>query len=491
MSLSNQRKNQHLMWRAGFGPSAAQLAELSAITPQQLYAALARASQKMPRRIHVVDDYLQGLLVGLGEAGREQRQIRELSGDDRKKIQKHNRQGIRNLNLLWMREMVSSQAQLREKMALFWHGHFACRNLNLFYQQGLLDIIRRHALGNFGTLLKEVSRSAAMLNFLNNQQNRKNHPNENFAREVMELFTLGRGHYTEQDVKEAARAFTGWAANPDGSFSFRWHQHDFGSKTVLGRTGNFDGGEVLDILLEQKQTARFIARKLWHFFVSETIDAERLEWLSDRFYQSGYDLSSFLSDLFTSDWFYATDHMGVQIKSPMELLVGIQRILPMKLRNQDMLLLLQRLLGQVLFSPPNVAGWPGGRNWIDSSTLLMRMRIPRLIDQSDELDVRPKDDDDQMMGRGQESEEPPEENRRVNGRAAGALIAEIDWSLLLKLLEAIPREQLLERLAGILLQTRLKIKPEVVYTFSDPSSRESFIRTAVIQLMSSPEYQLC
>jgi uncharacterized protein (DUF1800 family) len=163
----------------------------------------------------------------------------------------------------------------------------------------------------------------------------------------------------------------------------------------------------------------------------------------------------------------------------------------MKLRNQDMLLLLQRLLGQVLFSPPNVAGWPGGRNWIDSSTLLMRMRIPRLIDQSDELDVRPKDDDDQMMGRGQESEEPPEENRRVNGRAAGALIAEIDWSLLLKLLEAIPREQLLERLACILLQTRLKIKPEVVYTFSDPSSRESFIRTAVIQLMSSPEYQLC
>ena len=117
--------------------------------------------------------------------------------------------------------MVNSSAQLREKMAFFWHGHFACRNLNVFYQQGLLDVIRRNALGNFGTLLKEVSRSAAMLNFLNNQQNRKGHPNENFAREVMELFTLGRGHYTENDIKEAARAFTGWASNGAGRIYFQ------------------------------------------------------------------------------------------------------------------------------------------------------------------------------------------------------------------------------------------------------------------------------
>ena len=130
----------------------------------------------------------------------------------KKCFSKNYREGVRNLNLAWMNEMVNSDAQLREKMSFFWHGHFACRNLNVFYQQGLLDVIRNNALGNFRDLLTEVSKTAAMLNFLNNQQNRKDHPNENFAREVMELFTLGRGNYTENDVKEAARAFTGWGA---------------------------------------------------------------------------------------------------------------------------------------------------------------------------------------------------------------------------------------------------------------------------------------
>src|SRR5204863_9435969 len=143
-------------------------------------------------------------------------------------------------------------------MAFFWHGHFACRNLNVFYQQGLLDIIRRNALGSFRDMLHEVSKSAAMLNFLNNQQNKKDHPNENFAREVMELFTLGRGNYTENDIKEAARAFTGWGATIGGEFAFRKFQHDDGQKNVLGKTGRFDGDDVLSILLEHRQTASFI-----------------------------------------------------------------------------------------------------------------------------------------------------------------------------------------------------------------------------------------
>ncbi len=157
-------------------------------------------------------------MMGIEEVGRQQK--KELTADERKIVQQKNREGVRNLNIYWLHEMVNSAAQLREKMAFFWHGHFACRNLNIFYQQGLLDVIRRNALGNFGTLLKEVSKTAAMLNFLNNQQNRKDHPNENFAREVMELFTLGRGNYTENDIKEAARAFTGWGSNLKGEFHF-------------------------------------------------------------------------------------------------------------------------------------------------------------------------------------------------------------------------------------------------------------------------------
>ena len=226
MPLSNQLKNQHLLWRAGFGPAVEQLKDLDEFSPQQFYKALAKASGKKPDYINVADNYLQGLMMGIDQVGRVQQ--KELTPEEKKKRQQKNREGVRNLNLYWLNEMVNSGAQLREKMAFFWHGHFACRNLNVFYQQGLLDIIRRNALGNFGTLLKEVSRSAAMLNFLNNQQNRKGHPNENFAREVMELFTLGRGHYSEDDIKDAARAFTGWGATAQGDFIFRRGQHDYG-----------------------------------------------------------------------------------------------------------------------------------------------------------------------------------------------------------------------------------------------------------------------
>src|SRR4029079_2864944 len=171
---------------------------------------LQRASSKKPEYLQAADNYLQGLMLGMQEAGRQQK---EMSSEQKKEIRKRSREITRNLILYWMKEMVNSDAQLREKMAFFWHGHFACRNLNIFFQQELLDVMRKNSLGNFRDLLHEVSKTAAMLNFLNNNQNRKGHPNENFAREVMELFTLGRGNYTEEDIKEAARAFTGWGAN--------------------------------------------------------------------------------------------------------------------------------------------------------------------------------------------------------------------------------------------------------------------------------------
>src|SRR6185369_12385190 len=201
MSVSNQLKNQHLMWRAGFGPAVEQLSDLDKFSPKQLYKAIQKASAKKPESLDAAGDYLNGLMMGIGDAGRQQR---ELDAEKRKEVQQKSREGIRNLNLFWLNEMINSEAQLREKMAFFWHGHFACRNLNVFFQQGLLDVIRKNATGNFRDLLHEVSKSAAMLNFLNNNQNRKDHPNENFAREVMELFTLGRGNYTEDDIKQAA-----------------------------------------------------------------------------------------------------------------------------------------------------------------------------------------------------------------------------------------------------------------------------------------------
>lgn len=494
MSVSNQLKNQHLMWRAGFGPAVEQLSDLSNYTPKQFYKALVKASDKKPEYIDVADDYLKGLFMGAEEIGRQQK--KELPEADKKMAQQKSREGVRNLNMYWMHEMVNTSAQLREKMAFFWHGHFACRNLNVFYQQGLLDVIRKNALGNFGTLLKEVSRSAAMLNFLNNQQNRKGHPNENFAREVMELFTLGRGHYSENDIKEAARAFTGWGANLRGDFQFRKFQHDDGSKTVLGQTGNFDGNDVLDILLNEKQTAKYITQKIYRFFVNDTIDPAKADWLADRFYKSEYDIGKLMEDIFTSDWFYEEKNIGSKIKSPVELLVGIQRMLPMKLENEEALMLLQRVLGQLLFYPPNVAGWPGGKAWIDSSSLMMRMRIPKLINDVDEMNVSAKDDDDSMMGM---KDGALQMKLTKNGglKSAGVakprqqINADVDWSGYVKFYESTPRENLADSVSRILLQVKPGVSMDLIKQYADQSGREIFIKTATLQIMSTPEYQLC
>lgn len=485
MSVKDQLNNQHLMWRAGFGPSVEQLPNLAQQSPRQLFSALQKSSSKKSEYIDVADDFLKGLFAGIEELGRQERR-KEMTEDERKKVQQKQREGVRSLNLNWLNLFVNTDAQLREKMAFFWHGHFACRNLNVFFQQGLLDVLRRNALGSFRDMLHEVSKTAAMLNFLNNQQNRKDHPNENFAREVMELFTLGRGNYSENDVKEAARAFTGWSSGLNGEFIFRRFQHDFGSKTVLGKTGNFDGGDVLDILLDQKQTARYLAEKIYRFFVNETPDTEKINWLAGRFYSSNYDIGKLMEDIFTSDWFYDPKNIGCKIKSPIELVAGIQRMLPMKLDNEEALIFLQRALGQMLFYPPNVAGWPGGKNWIDSSSLMLRMRIPQLINEVDELNINTKDDDDQMMGR------KNSESSKVMGMGKRSIItASINWNSFLKSFDKVSRDQLLNELAFCLLQDHKKVNTELIKKYTDTDSRENFIKSAALQLMSTPEYQLC
>ena len=486
MPVANQLKNQHLLWRAGFGPAVEQLDDLAAYTPKEFYQALVKASSKKPSYIDVADNYVDGLMMGVDQVGRIQQ--KDLTPEEKKKVRQKNREGVRNLNIYWLNEMVNSSAQLREKMTLFWHGHFACRNLNVFYQQGLLDVIRRNALGDFGTLLREVSRSAGMLFFLNNQQNRKGHPNENFAREVMELFTLGRGHYTEDDVKEAARAFTGWAATARGEFIFRNGQHDYDEKTVLGKTGNFDGDDVLEILLEQKQTARFITQKIYQFFVNDHPDQQNVDWLADRFYKSRYDISSLMEDIFTSDWFFDEKNIGTKIKSPVELIAGIQRMLPMKLSNEEALIVLQRLLGQILFYPPNVAGWPGGRTWIDSSTLMLRMRIPQLINDKDEMNMTPKDDDDQMMGN-RNANVANSKGKSIKGTKA--IHASVNWEGYVKHFDKVSREKLVNSMAGVLLQTKTAVDKEIIRQYADEADRHSFIQSATIQIMSTPEYQLC
>lgn len=494
MALTNQIKNQHLMWRAGFGPAVEQLGDLSKYNHKQVYKALIKGSDSKPDYLNAASNYLDGLYKGMQDVGRMQK--KELDAEERKKINQENRESIRNLNMLWSYEMVNSAAQLREKMAFFWHGHFACRNLNIYYQQRLLDVLRRNALGNFGTMLKEVSKSAAMLNFLNNQQNKKDHPNENFAREVMELFTLGRGNYTEDDVKQGARAFTGWTANLQGDFVFQKKQHDDGSKTFLGKTGNFDGDDILNIILDQKQAARFITLKIYRYFVNDDVDKDRVEKLADKFYRDGYDIGKLMEEIFTGDWFYQEKNIGTRIKSPIELITGIQRMLPMKFQTDQSLMMLQQALGQTLFYPPNVAGWAGGKTWIDSSTLMLRMRIPQMLDDKDEFNVTPKRDDDILMGMNNNIDN----NNKVKAKSQDAkimknnrkpLTVHIDWSQYLKNFDPVAKESLLTSIAGSLLQTKNEVNPDLIKQYIDNSSRENFVKTATLQIMSVPEYQLC
>jgi uncharacterized protein (DUF1800 family) len=489
MPVTNQLKNQHLMWRSGFGCMAEDASQLSTASQKNLAKAIFKASSKSPEYIDVASNYLKGLTMGIDDVVKLQK--KDFSQDEKKQMRKQSQEDIKSLNLAWLNEMVNTDAQLREKMSLFWHGHFASRNLNIFYQQLLLDTIRKNALGNFADLLREVSKSAAMINFLNNNQNKKGHPNENFAREVMELFTMGRGNYSEEDVKEAARAFTGWGANLQGEFVFRKFQHDNGDKIFLGKTGNLDGDDVLNILLEQRQTANFIAKKIYRFFVNDNIDESKVAWLGNRFYQSNYDIRSLMEDIFTSDWFYEEKNIGATIKSPVELIVGIRRMLPMEIENEGVLLIVQRLLGQLLFYPPNVAGWPGGANWIDSSTLMFRLRIPQIIYASDQFDLQPKDDDDQMMGIKEMNDGPMRIKGfgKING---GQMIkAQINWDKYLKKFDNVQRENLVNEIATTILQVQNSIDENTLKKFTDNSSKAGFIKSATIQLMSTPEYQLC
>lgn len=486
MAAANRLKNQHLLWRAGFGPMAENAAALDAISSNNMWQLLLKTSAKLPEKISIADNLVDGLYKGIKDVA--SMQGAQKNADQKKMMRQQSREDLKNLNILWLNEMINSEAQLREKMSLFWHGHFACRVINSYFQQELLNIIRINALGNFGDLLKEVSKCPSMLQFLNNQQNKKSHPNENFAREVMELFTMGRGNYTENDVKEAARAFTGWGFNLQGEFVFRKQLHDDGSKTFLGRTGNFNGDDILNMLLEHSQTADFITRKIFKYFVNDRVDAEKVQWLSTRFKSNNYDIKKLLQDIYTSDWFYEEKNIGTKIKSPVELLAGIRRFLPMQLDNDNAQLLFQKVLGQILFYPPNVAGWPGGKNWIDSSTLMVRLQIPQVYAAKESISIHPKTDDDLNMGQVVEEQVRIKRNKAYTDKGGGA---DIDWSLVNKIYLSTTRENLAKQVADTLLQTGSRINTALLTKYLNEENRENFIKSAVINLMSTPEYQLC
>ncbi|MGZ3764142.1 MAG: DUF1800 domain-containing protein [Mucilaginibacter sp.] len=392
----------------------------------------------------------------------------------KKEFLQQQRQQEKDLNLAWISKIGTTVAQLREKMTLFWHNHFACRSNNALFAQQLNNIQRTHALGNFRELVLEVSKSPAMLQFLNNQQNHKGHPNENFARELMELFTIGRGNYTEQDIKESARAFTGWGFNKDGEFIVRPFLHDAGQKKFMGKTGNFAGEDIINRLMEQKQTPYFICNKLYKYLVNEKPDTAHVNAMAEVFFQSNYEIKPLLEYVFTAQWFYDEKNVGNMIKSPVEFIVGLNRQFYITYQRPEVLLEFQRTLGQILFYPPNVAGWPGGRNWIDSSSLMYRLKIPSLLLNGGLIDFAGKADPED------EAYLATVRNRQtiVNTRVQ----AQPDWD---KFLKEIPKNLSKAEIVQFILE------PNVSQAIQDAAGKSKDIKTLVIELVSTPEYQLC
>lgn len=520
--MTTQQQLQHLYWRAGFGPRPEDVA--SGLSPRKALRQLLRDSEKVELldspEMRYQEPFTSFVTVSPGagtpqttmvttpdqtakSSGMEQ-PARMAALSDRSAVwrgknqppllrrqdmtaqqRKMQNDGIRRsfyaMNTGWMNQMATSAAQLREKMTFFWHGHFACRVRRPDAALHLNNTIRQLALGKFGDLLLAVSKEPAMLQFLNNQQNRKQRPNENFAREVMELFTMGRGNYTETDVKEAARAFTGWGYNARGEFVFRENQHDEGPKTFLGRTGNFNGEQVLSIILEQPRTAEFIATKMYRFFVNDTPNPAHIQPLAQAFFKSNYDISALVEQMFSADWFYAAANVGTRIKSPIELLAGIKRTMGLQLADHKPLIVFQKALGQTLFEPPNVAGWAGGRNWIDSSSLLYRLQLPSVLLRNAEFNVALKEDENDIAPQVSKLDRAFQQQVKATVQLAPV------QALLAKTAPA----QHAAKLSEFVLQA--PIRPDnlvLIQKAADTAPAEGRLRAMMTSLLSLPEYQL-
>jgi uncharacterized protein (DUF1800 family) len=349
-----RRQAEHLLRRAGFGASRAEVDR-------------------------AVEAGLEGAVEGLfaepeEEEAEFQRTFEAIAGS------LVNFEDVSQLQSWWVHRMVQTRVPLREKLTLFWHGHFATSYQKVgeaYLLQIQNDLFRRQAWGTFSELVQEVARDPAMLVYLDGESNSKEHPNENFARELMELFTCGIGNYTEEDVQQAARAFTGWHRN-GASFVFNSEQHDFDRKRILGKTGKFDGGDVVQILMQQPATSRFMARKLLRYFAASEPSEEAVAEAAALFDRTQLNVEWFLRELFLSEYFYSEACMNRRIASPAEFVVGSVRTLNVRIPANE-LRDHMAAMGQELYAPPNVKGWDGEQAWINSARWPARMEFARQL----------------------------------------------------------------------------------------------------------------
>ncbi len=381
-------KAGHLLRRAGFGALPSEIARAVEAGPDGAVDALfvfpaAPAAPIEFSEIPAVEEHANAIVLESILSGKKPPSNPEVRAAYVKAIRAHTR-GIIALTSWWMGRMATSAAPLQEKLTLFWHGHFTTsfgdvRDAIAMYDQN--QLFRRHAAGNFAHLLDEVARDPAMLRYLNNEANRKDHPNENWARELLELFTMGIGHYTETDVKESARAWTGWTLRDvrtfEGrrAFAFKPGMHDDGMKTFLDQTGAWDGTDVMRIILANPATPRLIAAKLAKFFVAPAPDPGLVEAMAQMLHATGYEVAPLLRAIFRSRAFYRPAVMHAQIKSPVEFVVGAVRHLGVSAPDWIKLSPLAAQAGQRLFFPPTVKGWDGGAAWISAATIFNRANL--------------------------------------------------------------------------------------------------------------------
>ena len=358
---------QTFLARAGFDATAAELQRYTGLSQPQLAARLVAEAASNTTTVPT-PDWLSTPAVSLETRGK-------LSPEERMVYRSKQNAQTLALREWWLSQMLATPTPLRERMVLFWHNHFPSS------QQKVIDahsvaaqhaVMRAHALGEFGSLLKGVVESPAMLVYLDALQNRAQSPNENLARELMELFTLGEGRYSEADVKGAARALTGWGINPStGLFQLNPRQHDTLPKTVLGKQID-TGDDLLALLLSRPDTARWIVGKLWAEFVSPTIEPQRLDALARSFYAQRYDIAALMRDILSAPELLAPENQASLVKSPVELLVGTLRRFEVPVADPRPLLAPLNAMGQVLFMHPSVKGWATGTGWINANTLLAR-----------------------------------------------------------------------------------------------------------------------
>jgi uncharacterized protein (DUF1800 family) len=393
---------RHLIERAGFGATPEEVGRLAAMTPERAvsrlvdYDAVDASTLRPFEESGIWDPGMDPFPPSRAEAVRLARERGELLGEKvlpagtQRRLQPvvdkffysltANNIETQRLGLWWANRMLTTPRPLEEKLTLFWHGHFATgqnkvRDYRMMLQQNRM--LRANASGNFRDLLIGILKDPGMLVYLDNGENIKSHPNENFGRELLELFTMGVGNYTERDVREAARAFTGWT-NDVLTYKFDAAQHDFGDKTFLGRTGPLNGEDIIDTILAQPVTAEFVAAKLYRFFVREEVSSEVKAELGRSFRASGYQIKPLIRRILLSKDFYSPPSVATQIKGPVHLVVSTYK--KMGLREVPTIPDFGRMtgsLGQTLFEPPNVAGWAGGRTWITPATLLQRGNLFR------------------------------------------------------------------------------------------------------------------